>query len=179
MRKVMLCLVAACSLVVVSPLLVAEDDRIDVDLHSVDKKGIGKSIGTITIREVDDGGLVFVPTLSGLDRGLHGFHIHQNNSCETSSDDGEVKPAGAAGSHFDPEGENQHAAPWEDGHLGDLPPLYVDDTGKATQPVFKPAIKITDVRGHAIIVHANGDNYSDHPEKLGGGGARVACGLIK
>ena len=28
------------------------------------------------------------------------------------------------------------------------------------------------------MVHAGGDNNSDQPEKLGGGGARVACGLI-
>ncbi len=28
------------------------------------------------------------------------------------------------------------------------------------------------------MIHAGGDNYSDTPEKLGGGGARVACGVI-
>jgi superoxide dismutase, Cu-Zn family len=27
-------------------------------------------------------------------------------------------------------------------------------------------------------VHAGGDNHSDHPQPLGGGGARVACWLI-
>jgi Cu-Zn family superoxide dismutase len=29
------------------------------------------------------------------------------------------------------------------------------------------------------MIHAGGDNYSDHPEKLGGGGARIACGVVK
>ena len=29
------------------------------------------------------------------------------------------------------------------------------------------------------MIHAGGDNYSDHPEALGGGGARVACGVDK
>ena len=28
-------------------------------------------------------------------------------------------------------------------------------------------------------VHAGGDNYSDQPAPLGGGGARIACGVIK
>ena len=28
------------------------------------------------------------------------------------------------------------------------------------------------------MVHAGGDNYSDMPVPLGGGGARVACGVI-
>lgn len=29
------------------------------------------------------------------------------------------------------------------------------------------------------MVHAGGDNHSDHPQPLGGGGARFACGVIK
>ena len=33
--------------------------------------------------------------------------------------------------------------------------------------------------GRALMIHANGDNYSDIPKKLGGGGARVACGVVQ
>jgi len=29
------------------------------------------------------------------------------------------------------------------------------------------------------MIHAGGDNMSDKPEPLGGGGARYACGVIK
>jgi len=29
------------------------------------------------------------------------------------------------------------------------------------------------------MIHAGGDNYADQPAPLGGGGARVACGVIK
>jgi superoxide dismutase, Cu-Zn family len=29
------------------------------------------------------------------------------------------------------------------------------------------------------MVHAGGDNFSDQPEPLGGGGGRIACGIIK
>jgi Cu-Zn family superoxide dismutase len=28
------------------------------------------------------------------------------------------------------------------------------------------------------MVHAGGDNHADQPAPLGGGGARVACGVI-
>jgi Cu-Zn family superoxide dismutase len=28
------------------------------------------------------------------------------------------------------------------------------------------------------MVHAGGDNHSDHPAMLGGGGARMACGVV-
>ncbi len=33
--------------------------------------------------------------------------------------------------------------------------------------------------GLAIMVHAGGDNYSDDPKPLGGGGDRIACGVIQ
>ncbi|MEA2738922.1 MAG: superoxide dismutase, Cu-Zn family, partial [Acetobacteraceae bacterium] len=32
---------------------------------------------------------------------------------------------------------------------------------------------------HALVIHANGDNYSDAPAALGGGGGRSACGEIE
>ena len=38
------------------------------------------------------------------------------------------------------------------------------------------AIDIVASANHALIVHAGGDTYSDTPP-LGGGGARVACGV--
>jgi Cu-Zn family superoxide dismutase len=29
------------------------------------------------------------------------------------------------------------------------------------------------------MIHEGGDNYSDKPKPLGGGGARIACGVVK
>ena len=29
------------------------------------------------------------------------------------------------------------------------------------------------------MIHAGGDNYSDLPKPLGGGGDRIACGVIQ
>ena len=29
------------------------------------------------------------------------------------------------------------------------------------------------------MIHVGGDNHSDHPKPLGGGGGRLACGVIK
>jgi Cu-Zn family superoxide dismutase len=45
--------------------------------------------------------------------------------------------------------------------------------------VIAPNLKLADVKGRAIMIHAGGDNYSDQPAPLGGGGARIACGVIK
>jgi Cu-Zn family superoxide dismutase len=41
-----------------------------------------------------------------------------------------------------------------------------------------PRLKVADLWGRAIVIHANGDNYADQPKALGGGGARVACATI-
>ena len=88
-------------------------------------------------------------------------------------------PALAAGGHFDPAKTGKHLGPYGDGHLGDLPPLYVDAEGKSTVPVLAPRIKLSDIKGHSLMVHVGGDNFADHPHPLGGGGARIGCGVIK
>ncbi len=148
-----------------------------VTLNVVDEKGVGAEIGRVALSD-SKYGLVLTPALKGLPPGLHGFHVHQNPSCQPAEKDGKAIAAGAAGGHFDPAGTNRHGEPWGDGHLGDLPPLYVDAAGNATQPVLAPRLKAADVAGHSIMVHAGGDNHADHPAPLGGGGARVACGVV-
>lgn len=148
-----------------------------VTLHRVDENGVGAAVGSVTVTE-SKYGLVFTPALAGLAPGLHGFHVHQHPSCEPAEKDGKKVPALAAGGHYDPAGTNRHGEPWGDGHLGDLPPLYVDAEGNATQPVLAPRLKMSDLAGHSLMVHAGGDNHSDHPAPLGGGGARIACGVF-
>lgn len=149
-----------------------------VELHMAEATGAGAAVGSVRIVETGYG-LAFYPKLSGLSPGLHGFHVHENPSCEPADRDGKSVPALAAGGHLDPKSTQRHDEPWGDGHLGDLPPLYVSTAGRAEQPVLAPRLKLADVMDHAIMIHAGGDNHSDHPEPLGGGGARVACGVIK
>jgi Cu-Zn family superoxide dismutase len=149
-----------------------------VDMHLVDEKGSGKGIGQVVISESPHG-VVFTPKMSGLPAGLHGFHVHENGSCEPKEKDGKMVPALAAGGHYDPAGIKRHGLPWGDGHLGDLPALAVDASGNATNPVLAPRLKMADLQGRSLMVHAGGDNHADQPAPLGGGGARLACGVIK
>lgn len=149
-----------------------------VEMHVVDAKGVGAAIGTVVISETAYG-LVFTPALTGLPAGLHGFHLHANASCEPAEKDGKAVAAGAAGGHYDPADTKQHGTAWGNGHLGDLPALYVDANGVATNPVLAPRLKMADLQGRALMIHAGGDNHADHPAPLGGGGARVACGVIR
>jgi Cu-Zn family superoxide dismutase len=150
----------------------------EITLNMVDEKGVGAEIGTVQATD-SKYGLVLTPSLRGLPPGLHGFHVHQNPSCDAKEKDGKIVPALAAGGHFDPAGTGKHGEPWGEGHLGDLPPLYVDASGNATQPVLAPRLKVADLAGRSIMVHAGGDNHADHPAPLGGGGARMACGVVK
>lgn len=126
-------------------------------------------LGTVVFTQTSYGVLIS-PNLSGLPQGLHGFHLHQHPDCGDHGNN--------AGSHYDPLQTNSHQGPYGQGHLGDLPVLYVDAAGKATTPTLAPRLKLSELTGLALMVHANGDNYSNTPP-LGGGGAREACGIIK
>lgn len=142
-----------------------------IPMYLTAKNGTGKALGSVTAQDTKYG-LLLIPNLTGLTPGLHGFHIHVNPSCD---DNGM-----AAGGHLDPNNTGKHLGPYNDtGHLGDLPALYVDKNGKATLPVLAPRLKVSDIEGHALMIHAGADNYSDTPEKLGGGAGRMVCGLIK
>ena len=145
--------------------------QIMVPMHLVSEKGVGPKIGLVTL-STSTHGVQFEPNLRDLPAGVHGFHLHQNGSCETATKDGKTTPAGAAGGHYDPENRSEHGAPWGDGHKGDLPSLYVNTNGTSTQPVIAPRLSFDDVYNRALVIHAGSDNYSDFPEPLGGGGAR-------
>ncbi|HEY9150857.1 MAG TPA: superoxide dismutase [Cu-Zn] SodC [Gammaproteobacteria bacterium] len=147
-----------------------------VQMNLVNEKGASRHIGEITITETPHG-LVFTPALSDLTPGLHGFHVHQNPDCGPAKKDGKLIGALAAGGHYDPDDTQRHGTPWGDGHRGDLPPLYVDGKGEARQPVLAPRLKMEDLHGRSLMIHEGGDNHRDHPAPLGGGGARIACGV--
>ena len=157
----------------------AQAQTLQVPMHLVDAKGGEQAIGIVTITQ-DTNGVTFTPNLTGLPPGLHGFHVHQNPNCDPAMDPAKnrMMAAQAAGGHFDPDKTGHHEGPMGHGHLGDLPALRVDANGNATTPVVAPRLKIAELSGHSLIIHAGGDNYSDTPEKLGGGGARIACGVI-
>ncbi len=159
-------------------LPVAAHAQTNITMNEVTDSGVGKSVGTVTVTE-SKYGVVFAPSLSRIAPGTHGFHIHENPSCMPKDQNGKMVPALAAGGHYDPAGTRKHGAPWGDGHLGDLPPLVVDTAGNGNQPVLAPRLKLADIKGRSLMVHAGGDNHADQPAPLGGGGARIACGVIQ
>jgi Cu-Zn family superoxide dismutase len=133
-------------------------------------------IGEVTIRETQ-AGLLLTPKLKNLPPGPHGFHVHETGSCEPGR---RIKSAAmAAGGHLNPRQTMTHSGPDGAGHLGDLPALIVSPKGTASYSMLAPHLKrLSDVKGHALIIHAGKDNYSGAPVKFGGGGERIACGVI-
>ncbi|MBC7964087.1 MAG: superoxide dismutase family protein [Steroidobacteraceae bacterium] len=152
-------------------------ETLKVTMNLATAGGIGKSVGTVTASQTSYG-VVLTPVLSGLPPGVHGFHVHQNPACTPGEQDGKLVPALAAGGHYDPAKTGKHEGPYGAGHLGDLPAIFVTQEGTATYPLLAPRLKLSDLKGRSLMIHAGGDNHSDHPQKLGGGGARVACGVI-
>ena len=149
---------------------------LEIDIHSISNDGIGESIGTVLARDSQNG-LVITPSLTSLSKGEHGFHLHAGTSCQAAFNDENVSIAGlAAQGHWDPDNTKTHSGPFSDGHRGDLSRLIVNADGSTTTEVVAPRLNTADLRGRALIVHAGGDTYSDVPP-LGGGGARIACGI--
>lgn len=155
------------------------DEPLSIDLYQATEDGQGSPIGDVTFEDTQYG-LLITPSLKNLTPGEHGWHVHERPDCGPATKDGEKTAAAAAGSHYDPQKKGAHKGPYHsDGHLGDLPALFVADDGQATRSVLAPRLEAADLHGRALVVHEGGDNYSDDPKALGGGGARVACGVIQ
>lgn len=138
---------------------------------------IGAAIGKVYFKDTEKG-VEVRPRLTGLPPGDHGFHVHEKRSCEAVTKDGKTVPGLAAGGHYDPKHTGTHTGPMGKGHLGDLPVLKVGPDGKTQGAMTAPQLKTSDLKGRALVIHAGGDNYSDSPKPLGGGGARIACGTF-
>lgn len=174
MRTIALALLAASAVIGT-----AGAQEIRVPMNRISAEGIGEPIGAVLITQ-GEGGARFVAELSGLPEAERGFHLHEDGDCSPGPNaQGEVAAGMAAGSHWDPAATKAHRGPEGDGHQGDLPVLVVEADGSAKGTVLAPRITdVAELRGKALMIHAGGDSYGDAPQPLGGGGGRIACGVI-
>ena len=106
--------------------------------------------------------------------GRHGFHVHENNSCEDAGK--------AAGAHFNPEGTT-HGLLAKDGlqhaHAGDLGNLEVGPDGKGHYEAVIPDLTLApgrySVAGRSVIFHEKEDDFG---QPAGNAGGRAGCGEI-
>lgn len=149
---------------------------VTVDMNKITADGIGEKLGTTVISEKPGGGLEFKVDMTGIPPGEHGFHLHAKGDCAPETKEGKAQAGLAAGPHYDPASTKSHKGPMGRGHKGDLPFLTATDKG-INVVASAPHLSMADVRGRALVIHAGGDNYTDHPEN-GGGMGRIACGVV-
>lgn len=176
MKKHLMILMVLCGVVLGAAAAHAETAKADV--NKISPEGIGEGIGLITFTDTPEG-MVLEVDVMGLPAGARGMHIHEVGDCGPGMTDGKPVAGLAAKGHYDPDKSTAHKGPHADGHKGDLPALQVGEDGKAKAKLVAHRLKVADVKGRAIMIHAGGDNYADQPAPLGGGGARVACGVIQ
>jgi len=129
--------------------------------------------GLFVFHQMGDGQVMVHAHVSGLKPGAeHGVHIHEKGDC--ASPDGT-----SAGGHFNPDGK-PHGPQTSAHHAGDMPALKADANGVADVKftLSGPTVTAgpTSVVDHAVIVHANPDDYATQP--TGNSGGRIACGVI-
>jgi Cu-Zn family superoxide dismutase len=167
----------AVALMLLGSTLAVAGEKIVV-VNAISEEGVGKIIGTVKLSDSDQG-LLIDPDLGELTPGPHGFHIHEKPSCGIGEKDGKKVAGLGAGGHYDPHKSAKHEGPEGHGHHGDLPALEVKEDGTATRIIVAPRLKLAEITGRSLMIHEGGDNYSDTPKPLGGGGGRIACGIIE
>jgi Cu-Zn family superoxide dismutase len=119
-------------------------------------------------------------SVSGLKAGMHGVHLHAVGKC--------TPDFAAAGGHFDPgPAGNPDPDANHPFHMGDVPQITADATGKATMKAATTRVTLSDgplslfdADGSAIIVHGNPDQgITGEPRSGVSGGPRIACGVIE
>ncbi|MCA9398541.1 MAG: superoxide dismutase family protein [Candidatus Omnitrophica bacterium] len=106
--------------------------------------------------------------------GKHGFHIHENGSCDNSGK--------AAGGHYNPK-EVKHGYLPDDGlkgaHAGDMGNIVIDQKGEGKLTVDLPGLSLlgkNNVLGRAVILHEKEDDFG---QPTGNAGSRIGCGVIE
>lgn len=121
-----------------------------------------------------DGTVRLAGTITGLEPGAHGFHIHEFGDCSAPD-------ASSAGDHFNPH-DDPHGSPRDlenAHHVGDLGNLTANEQGEAEVDVEDNEIQLSgpeSVIGKALVVHADQDDFESQPS--GNSGPRVGCGEI-
>lgn len=135
----------------------------------------GNSVGVVTFNEpIDAPGVVVEATLVNLPAGTHAIHVHETGKCDAPDFE-------SAGGHFNPDDKKHGILSPEGMHAGDLPNLFVPESGEIHQEMFATNLTLDetlfDDDGAAVIIHANADDYETDP--AGDAGSRIACGVIE
>lgn len=125
--------------------------------------------GTVKFVAMGDGVHV-TADLTGLSPGKHGFHIHDKG--DLSAPD-----LSSVGPHYNPGAGKHGAAHGDMRHAGDLGNIEAGADGKASYNTHIEGLKLADIIGKSVIVHAKEDDLKSDPS--GNSGGRIAGGVIE
>ena len=122
-----------------------------------------------------EGAVTLQIVISGAPPGEHAVHIHEHPDC--AADD-----AMSAGDHWNPTMADHGKWGNPPFHLGDIGNITVGDDGTGNLSLSTDLWTLgtgetNDVVGHAIMVHADPDDFVSQPS--GNAGARIGCGVIE
>ena len=131
--------------------------------------------GTILLMQAPGTPTLIKGTITGLEPGEHGFHIHEfgdmSKGCESM------------GGHYNPDGVDH--GDLGQGHVGDLGNITADEDGTASFSIQANRVDLIGERsvvGRGIVVHADTDDLGQGGDeeslKTGNAGDRLACGVI-
>jgi Cu-Zn family superoxide dismutase len=173
MKKILLCaLVAACggskAADSVPPVAAAVEAKAPAAGGALVAGGGGSVTGMVSVSAMGDGTHVDVK-VTGATPGKHGIHFHENGECTPP----DFKSAGA---HWNPSGVAHGGPDKEPHHAGDLGNFEVGADGTGTASIHLPGVKLDQVVGKSLVVHAKEDDLTTQPS--GASGDRIACAVI-
>jgi Cu-Zn family superoxide dismutase len=136
----------------------------------------GKEAGRASLTAAASGGVLIELEVSGLPANKWvAFHVHEIGKCDATNHHD------SAGKHFNPTGTEHGFLAAKGPHAGDMPNQYVGDDGVLRAQVFDSMVtldgKQDGIRGRALLIHADSDDYRSQP--AGDAGERLACAVIK
>ena len=131
--------------------------------------------GSILLMQAPNTPTLIKGTITGLEPGLHGFHIHEfgdmSDGCKSM------------GGHYNPDGVDH--GDLKQGHVGDLENVLANEDGVAKFSIVAPRVDLMGDRsviGRGIVVHEDEDDLGKGGDaeslKTGNAGERLACGVI-
>ena len=133
-----------------------------------------KISGDVVFMEEKDG-LRIKAIFLNVSPGKHGFHIHENGSCDDMGK--------AAGGHFNPDGSEHGYLPkqgHQHAHAGDMGNIKISENGTGSLDVLLPGLALKEgkyaIAGRSIILHEKSDDFG---QPTGNAGGRIGCGVIE
>ena len=150
-------------------------EALDTVIAQCELQHSDKVKGTLLLIQAPGTPTLIRGTISGLEPGEHGFHIHEfgdmSDGCKSM------------GAHYNPD-DVDHGNE-DNGHVGDLGNITADEKGIASVKKIAGRVDLIGDRsvvGRGIVVHADRDDLGQGGDaeslKTGNAGDRLACGVI-